>query len=170
VKWTAFPLHPETPEEGLSLAQLFGGRIRDLDAAQKRLKQVAQDLGLPLSDRSMTYNSRLAQELGKWAETQGKGDAFHEAVFRAYFVDCINIGKIDELVKLTKSLGLPEQEVRFALEQRTYKEAVDADWARSREKGVSVVPTFMMDDRAVEGAQSYEVLERLFISCGVKKR
>jgi predicted DsbA family dithiol-disulfide isomerase len=163
-------LHPETPEEGMSLEALFGGRIKDLDAAQKRLKQVARDLGLPLSDRKMTYNSRLAQELGKWAEAQRKGDAFHDAMFRAYFVDCLNIGKVDELVKLAKSLGLPEQEARSVLEQRTYKAAVDADWARSREMGVSAVPTFMVDGQAVEGAQSYEVLERLFISCGVKKR
>ena len=163
-------MHPETPEEGMSLEQLFGGRIKDLDAAQKRLKQVAQDLGLPLSDRKMTYTSRVAQELGKWAEEQGKGDAFHEVVFRAYFVDCLNIGKVDELVKLAKSLGLPEQEARSVLEQRTYKEAVDADWARSHEMGVSVVPTFMVDDQAVEGAQPYEILEKLLLACGAKKR
>ena len=153
----------------MSLEALFGGRIKDLESAQKRLKQVAQELGLALSDRNMTYNSRLAQELGKWAEAHGKGDAFHAAVFRAYFVDCLNIGKIDELVKLAKSLGLPEQEARSVLEQRTYKEAVDNDWVRSREMGVSAVPTFMIGDQAVEGAQSYEILEKLLSSCEVKK-
>jgi predicted DsbA family dithiol-disulfide isomerase len=39
----------------------------------------------------MTYNSRLAQELGKWVETRGKGDQYHDAVFQAYFVDGKNL-------------------------------------------------------------------------------
>ena len=75
----------------------------DIEKAKKRLKQVADELGLPWGDRKMTYNSRLAQELGKWAEEQGKGDTFHGAAFRAYFVDGLNIGKVAELVKLAKS-------------------------------------------------------------------
>jgi predicted DsbA family dithiol-disulfide isomerase len=163
-------LHPETPEEGISLEKLFAGRSIDLNKAKKRLKQVADELGLPLGDRKMTYNSRLAQELSKWAEEQGKGDAFHETVFRAYFVDAINIGKVDELVKLAKSLELPEKEARSVLELRTYKQAVDADWVRSHELGVMAVPTFMVDDRSVEGAQSYELLEKFLISCGAERR
>ena len=163
-------MHPETPEEGISLEAFFAGRDMDIEQAKKRLKQVADELDLPWGDRKMTYNSRLAQELGKWAEAHGKGDAFHAAVFRAYFVDCLNIGKIDELVKLAKSLGLPEQEARSVLEQRTHKEAVDNDWARSREMRVMVVPTFMVGDQAVEGAQSYEILEKLLLACGAKKR
>jgi predicted DsbA family dithiol-disulfide isomerase len=65
-----------------------------------------------LGRRKKTYNSRLAQELAKWAESKGKGDSFNEAIFRAYFVDGINIGKVDELVDLAKSIGLPEEEAR----------------------------------------------------------
>ena len=63
----------------------------------------------------MTYNSRLAQELAKWAESKGKGDEFHRAVFEAYFVETKNIGKIDELALLAQSLGLPEEEARQVL-------------------------------------------------------
>ena len=39
-----------------------------------RLKQVAEELGLTLGKRKKTYNSRLAQELAKWAESKGRGD------------------------------------------------------------------------------------------------
>ena len=170
VRWTAFPLHPETPEEGLTLEELFAGQPKDIKKIMTRLKQVADELGLPLGERKMTFNSRLAQELGKWAESKGRGDEFHEAVFRAYFVDGKNIGKVDEIVDLAKSIGLSGQEARSVLELRTFREAVDSDWSRSRALGITGVPTFLADHRAAVGFQPYEDLEQFLINSGAKKR
>ena len=135
-----------------------------------RLKQVAEELGLPLGKRKKTYNSRLAQELAKWAESKGRGDLFNEAVFRAYFVDGENIGKVDILAALAKSTGLPEEEAKSVLESRTFKEAVDSDWSRSHALGITAVPTFFIDDRVVVGFQAYEVLEEFARACGAVKR
>jgi predicted DsbA family dithiol-disulfide isomerase len=170
IKWIAFPLHPETPEDGMTLEDLFAGRNYDIEASKQRLKQVAMELSLPLGDRKMTYNSRLAQELAKWAESKGKGDPFHAAVFQAYYVKGINIGKKEQLVGIAESVGLPEKETRSALEQRPYRAAVDADWVRSHKLGISSVPTFVMDHQSIVGAQPYEVLEQFLKSRGVKKR
>ena len=125
MKWTAFPLHPETPENGQTLEQLFAGQAVDLDQVMVRLKQAAQEAGLPFSDRTMTYNSRLAQELAKWAEREDRGDEFHRAVFGPYFVQGTNIGKVQELLDLVRSLGLPEAEAERVLRERTFKNAVD---------------------------------------------
>jgi len=170
VHWTAFPLHPEIPEDGLTFEKLFARRPEDIEKMMARLKQVADELGLPFGEQKKIYNSRLAQELAKWAESNGQGHAFHEAVFRAYFVDGENIGKVDPLVSLMKSIGLPEKEARSVLELRTFKEAVDADWSRSRSLKITGVPTFMIGQQAMVGAEPYEVLEPFLIKCGVKKR
>jgi predicted DsbA family dithiol-disulfide isomerase len=170
IQWTAFPLHPDTPEDGLALEELFADRVVDIQQMMLRLKQVADELGLPLGERKKTYNSRLAQELAKWAELKGKGDPFHAAVFRAYFVDGKNIGKVDELVDLAKSIGLPDKEARSVLELRTFKKAVDSDWSRSRALGITGVPTFVVNGQAIVGAQPYEILEQFLKNCGVKKR
>jgi predicted DsbA family dithiol-disulfide isomerase len=170
VRWAAFPLHPETPDDGITLEELFAGRPIDIKKAIARLKQVADELGLPLGERKKTYNSRLAQELAKWAESEGKGEPFHEAVFRAYFVDGKNIGRVDELVALAKSVGLPGKKARSALELRTLKEAVDSDWERSHTLGITGVPTFVVDNQATVGFQPYEELEGFLKSCGIKKR
>ena len=168
--WTAFPLHPDTPEDGLTLEELFAGQPIDIKKMVSRLKQVADELGLALGERKKTYNSRLAQELAKWAELKGKGDGFHGAVFRAYFVAGKNIGKVDELVDLAKSIGLSVKEARSVLELRTFKETVDSDWLRSRSLGVTGVPTFMIDHQIAIGFQPYEVLEQFVKTCGAKKR
>ena len=170
IRWRAFPLHPETPEEGRTLQDLFAGRDMDIPAMLARLKRVASDLGLPWGDRERTYNSRSAQELGRWAEQQGKGDEFHHAVFRAYFVDGKNIAKRDILAALAKGVGLGENKALEALQSGTFQTAVDEDWRLSREWGITAVPTFVMDHNALVGAQPYEVLEQFLRNNGVQER
>lgn len=161
VKWVHFPLHPDTPAEGRSLEALFAGRGYDIEKRQAEMRARMQAEGLPYGNRTMTYNSRLAQELGAWADTQPGGEAIHDALFRAYFVDARNIGDPEVLVEIAASVGLPAEKAREVIEKRTHKAAVDADWEKSRQYGVTGVPTFVVGNRGVVGAQPYEVLEEL---------
>jgi predicted DsbA family dithiol-disulfide isomerase len=161
VKFVHFPLHPDTPQQGKSLAELFAGRGYDMDKMQAQMRARMAAEGLPYGSRTMTFNSRLAQELGKWAEAQPGGEAIHDALFRAYFVDGRNIGDPAVLLEIAKAVGLDEAKAREVVEKRTYKAAVDEDWERSRRYGVTGVPTFVIGDRGVVGAQPYEALEEL---------
>jgi len=169
-RYTLFPLHPDTPDEGLSLQELFAGRSFDIDAMQARLARLMAEEGLPFSQRTMTYNSRPAQELAKWAEMQGGGDGIHDALYRAYFVDGLNIALIDNLMTVVRQLGLPEDEARDVLLSRRFRDAADADWRRCRSLGVTAVPTFVVGRNGIVGAQPYEVLERLVVEGGAEKR
>jgi predicted DsbA family dithiol-disulfide isomerase len=117
--------------------------------------------GLPYGERTHTYNSRLAQELAKWADTQPGGEALHDALFRAYFVEARDISQPSVLLEIAERVGLPVDEARRVLQERTFKAAVDADWALSRRYGVTGVPTFVAGRHGVVGAQPYEVLEQL---------
>jgi predicted DsbA family dithiol-disulfide isomerase len=166
VRWIAFPLHPETPEEGMSLEELFKGREIDPHSSVERLKKVAAELGLPWGMRTRTYNSRRAQELGKWAESLNKGEEFHIAVFQAYFVHGRNIADISILKEIAGEIGLDGQEAELALAERTFKEAVDRDWEYSRNCGITAVPTFMVDGWKVVGAQPYQALADLVRMAG----
>jgi predicted DsbA family dithiol-disulfide isomerase len=161
VKWIAFPLHPETPEEGRTLERLFAGRSIDIRSMLDHLARVAADCGLQFGTRTNTYNSRRAQELGKWAESLGKGDEFHMAVFKSYFADGLNIAKIPVLVELAESVGLEGQRVEEVLSKGIFKEAVDHDWRYSRACRITAVPTFSANGRMVVGAQPYKVLVEL---------
>ena len=156
-----FPLHPETPAEGQSLDDLFRDRNVDRKAMHAQMKARMDAEGLPYGQRSMTYNSRIAQELGKWADTQPGGEAIHDALFRAYFVEARDISQPDVLLEIVKAVGLPVDAARQVFEQRTFKDAVDADWKLSREYGITGVPTFVAGRYGVVGAQPYEALEAL---------
>lgn len=157
-----FPLHPDTPQEGKTLQQLFPGRSEaQFDEMYQRMKGLCEAEGLPYGKRTHTYNSRLAQELGKWADTQDGGAALHDALYRAYFVDARNIGDVDVLLDLVEKAGLPVEEARTVLTDRTFKDAIDADWSRSHQVGVTGVPTFVAGGYGVVGAQPYEALAQL---------
>lgn len=165
-----FPLHPETPQEGRSLEDLFAGRGVDLDEMYNRMKGLMDEEGLPYSHRTHTYNSRLSQELGKWADTQDGGEAIHDALYKAYFVDGVNLGDVEALLKITGDVGLDVDAAREVLVSRSFSDSVDEDWEKSRQYGVTGVPTFVAGRQGVVGAQPYEMLERLLQEAGVEPK
>jgi len=154
----------------MTLETLFAGRSIDIDKVMKRLQQVATEEGLPMGVRKYTYNSRLAQELGKWAEYKEKGQEFHHTIFDAYFARGKNIGRQDILVEVAQSVGLSGRDAREVLEKRSFKEAVDMDWIMAKSMGITAVPTFVIDKKGIVGAQPYEVLEKFLQDNDVPRR
>jgi predicted DsbA family dithiol-disulfide isomerase len=143
------------------LEDLFAGQPVDIPAMLANLKNVASELGLPFGKRTMTYNSRLAQELGKWAEEKELGDAFHHAAFLAYFRDGENLARHDVLLKICTEIGLDTTKAGTVLTERSFKAPVDRDWQKARQMEINAVPTFVFADQRLVGAQPYEALERL---------
>jgi predicted DsbA family dithiol-disulfide isomerase len=133
----------------------------DIDKSYREMKERMDAEGLPYGKRTHTYNSRLAQELGAWADTQPGGEAIHDALYRAYFVDAMNIGDVEVLLEVAGAVGLDVEAARGVLEDRSFKSAIDEDWAKSRQYGVTGVPTFVAGGYGVVGAQPYETLEAL---------
>ena len=132
-----------------------------------RLKGLMDAEGLPFDGgRFMTYNSRLAQELAKW----GNSEALNMALYQAYFVDGLNIGDVDVLLDVVQQVGLSVEEARTVLTERTMQNAIDADWQHARQLGVSSVPTFAVGSTGVVGAQPYQQLVALMEHVGAVKR
>lgn len=146
----------------MSLEELFDGYV-DVAAMMARMRKVAAELKLPFGDRTHTYNSRNAQELGKWAEQQGQGLAFQDAVYRAYFVKGLNISQPEILTALVADLGMDADQAEDVLRSRSYSEAVDADWQRSRAMGITAVPSVLYGNRKLVGFRPYEDFRKIII-------
>ena len=145
----------------MSLQDLFPGR--DLTPFRERMQGLMREAGLPYGERTHTYNSRLAQELAKWAEGRLDTtalDGLHRRLYEAYFVSGTNIGDREELVEIADQSGLDADETRAMLVERSMREAVDRDWDETRQHGITGVPTFVGKDLMVVGCQPYEILER----------
>ena len=169
VAYRQFPLHPETPEDGLALEELFAGRNIDIPSAQARIAQLMAKEGLPFGQRSMTYNSRLAQELGKWADTRPDGQGIHDALFHAYFVRNVNLAKVENLIDIAERVGLPSEQTRRVLIERPLRGAVDADWQQAMALGITGVPTFVIGGRRLVGAQPYEEMAAFVSAAGATR-
>ena len=154
----------------MTLEELFAGRDIDLDKSHRQMATRMAEEGLPFERRSMTYNSRLAQELAKWAETQPGGEDFVLKAYQAYFVNNQNLADMDVLCGIAEAAGLSGDDAVKSLETREFQAAIDSDWEQCRNTGLTGVPAFAAGGRGVMGAQPYEVLEELVVLAGATKR
>ncbi len=137
----------------------------------QRMKGLMDGEGLDYGQRTHTYNSRLAQEIGKWADSLDQDvEALHNGIYRAYFAEGRNIGDPEVLLDVVEKAGLPVDQAKDVIENRTFQEAVDADWNLSRQYGVTGVPTFVAGGQGAVGAQPYEMLEGLLEAVGAQRK
>ena len=115
--------------------------------------------GLDINSGLFGINSRPALIGGKYAEEQGKGDAYHDAVFRAYWQQARSIEELDVLADVAESVGLDRAAYLQALADDSYNEQVTADVEQAFNYGLSGVPALVFANKyLVSGAQPYEVL------------
>ena len=109
-----------------------------------------EDMKLPPKVVPRPY-TRLAFEGWYYACEQGKGDAYADKMYRAYFMDEKDIGEMDVLVELAESIGLAGKEYRAALESGKYteKEKAAVRYARNVLKP-SCIPTIYINGEKVE--------------------
>jgi predicted DsbA family dithiol-disulfide isomerase len=157
VEHCAFELHPGIPLEG----QPVPWPPERLAAARARFAQVAQAEGLDYGERTHWYNSLPAHEAALWADAYGDGEAFRRAVYRAYFVDGLNIAQPDVLADLARSSNLDAEALRQALANGVYQEAVQEQFEYARSVGITGVPAYAAGPYLMVGAQPYEVYRQL---------
>lgn len=149
IRRTPFPLHPSTPPEGLLLTDMLRGM--DLDAVHARLYAEMDKIGLPHGERRYTYNSRLAQELALWSDTQTDTHSLDPLIYQAYFVHDRNIADTKVLLAAVEEAGLDAEAAEEVLSTRSFSAAVDAAWERARRFGISGIPTFVYGGYANSG-------------------
>jgi predicted DsbA family dithiol-disulfide isomerase len=159
VQWSPFPLHPDTPAEGMLLSDLFRGA--NVDAMHQRLYAIMDELKLPYSkSRDRLYNTRKAQELALWAQEQDGGEALVGELFRAYFVDNRNLADDAVLLDAVAQAGLDVEAARLVLASRSQSTQVDAAWERARQLRLNGVPAFVGGGYQFSGYQPLVEMER----------
>lgn len=122
------------------------------------------DMKLPPKVIPRPYTS-LAFEGWFFAKERGRGDAYSDAVYRAYFIDERDIGQISVLADLAQGVGLDAGAFVEALEQGAYTADRQAAVAYSRDvlqpKGV---PTIYIDEKKIDlSAYTKEEMVRLLL-------
>ena len=167
--YRAFPLHPDIPEGGMPIEELFGSNFPVMNDKMKKLEHIAASMGLPLAKRTTISDSRLSQELAKWAETKGILQEYQDAIYEAYFSKGQNIADKTILSEIAELCGLSKSEALQIIETGAFSEAVDMDWEKSEELGIMVAPTYIMNGTKLMGSQTYDKLEELMVKNNIPK-
>lgn len=158
VTWLPFEIHPETPFEGVLLAERF--QQVDREAMFTGLNQSGRPYNIRFNRIERLYNSRAALEVSELARDKGVYDDVHTRLFTAYFHEGQNIGDSEVLCTIAEKTGLKREDVTAVLEEERYKDRLISAMEEGRGQNVSAVPTFVFDDnRTLTGAQPIEMFK-----------
>jgi len=156
VVWRHFPLYPELPDEGMPLEEHLGSYA---DVLWTSLNEITARWGGPSMHRThQISNTRWAQEASEYAKVVGQFAAFHQAVFKAYYEDGMNIGTREAVLTIAEWVGLDWRELARHLAAGTFRPNVRADWAEARRLNIYTIPTMLVGTRRLVGALPYERL------------
>jgi predicted DsbA family dithiol-disulfide isomerase len=169
VTWRPFQLNPTMPKAGIDRNEYrlakFGSleRSRVLDA---RLTAVGVSEGIEFHlDRiKRTPNTLDAHRLIRLAQQHGKQDAMVESLFKAYFVDGLDIGASDTLLAIATAAGMEPASTGKLLATDKGLEEVVAEEMQFKEMGINGVPGFVVNGRYLfSGASEPQVIAEAFL-------
>src|SRR5579859_3137325 len=162
IEWRGFQIHPEWPAEGMPAAEFRRGMDPETRrAVWARIEAMAAAAGFTMKAPEVLTNSRLALEAVEFAKESGRSEAFEQRVYRAYFNEGLNIGKVGVLGELAAEVGLDRDEFNLAIESNRFTQRLRENAFEARERGVDGVPTFFVGDYPLVGAQSEDVMRRI---------
>jgi predicted DsbA family dithiol-disulfide isomerase len=162
VTWQPFQLNPDLDPQGMPradyIAKKFGNRGGGVYA---RVAAVGQQVGIPFAFDRITKqpNTVAAHSLIALAGEKGLQEAVVEALFRAYFIDGVDLSSRANLIKIATDAGLAQTDAEHAIDDEAIRTRTEAEDRRAREIGVEGVPFFIFNGTlGVSGAQPAEVL------------
>lgn len=162
IAWRGFQIHPDWPAEGMPASEFRRDMSPDTRRAiWARIGEMADAAGIAVKPPELLTNSRLALEAAEYAAELGKGEAFEERVYRAYFNDGLNIGQQGVLAELATDVGIDREDLNVALESNRYSLRLKNNAMVAHQRNVDGVPTFFVGDYPLVGAQGEDVMRQI---------
>jgi predicted DsbA family dithiol-disulfide isomerase len=175
VSFRPFELNPDMAPEGENIVEHIGrkyGSTPEQSAANRamireRAAEAWPDFnGKPFEMRmgedSRIWNTFDAHRLIHWAGEAGKETqaAMKKALFRVHFTEGKNIADAGVLTAAAQSAGLDRAEAGEVLTSGRYVEAVRAEQALWRSRGINAVPAVVVEGKyLISGGQPAAVFE-----------
>ncbi len=162
IEWHPFQLNPEMPREGMDrrayLEGKFGGKAQAVQV-YGRIDEYARAAVLELNLRAIkrTPNTLDAHRLIHWAGLEHRQTPVVSALFQAYFHDGKDISAPDVLLEAAQFAEMNTEVVSRLLDSDADITDIQNRDAHARQRGVTGVPTFVIDNQHVlTGAQPPE--------------
>ena len=162
IHWRAFELNPDLPAEGVDRQVHYRAKFGDdHEATLGRVQSGGRDAGIAFAFDRITRqpNTRLAHALIAAAPAPAVQEELVEGLFRAFFVDGVDLTQARNLETVALRAGLEGGAIRAVLSEGAGLDRVAAEEEAAREIGVDGVPVFIFNHRyVVTGSQPVEVL------------
>ena len=162
MRWLPFQLNPDVPAEGMPrqayLERKFGPGHAHSSA---RVAGVGREVGIDFAfDRiPVQPNTLTAHRVMLFGAKQGRDDAVAEHLFRAYFLEGVDLTDQAALTRIGAQAGLDRAALAAYLASEDGREDVLGADLDARQAGIHGVPCFIFNRRtAVSGAQAPETL------------
>ena len=156
LRWKAFELRPypvpTLDPNGDYLTMIW----------QEHVYPLAEKMGFTMKIPPLQPRTRLAHAAAKWAEDKGRFAQFNSALFKAFFQDGRDIGKLEILLQIAEEVGLDPDELESGVQNGSYVGKVLEDEEQARQVNVRAVPAYVSDAKVLAaGVQSLVQLQRL---------
>jgi len=162
IGWRGFQIHPEWPADGVP-AESFRPEMtaEARRAVWTRIQTMAEEVGLTMRPPTLLTNSRAALEAAEFAAEIGKGEAFEERVYSAYFAEGLNIGQAAVVMDLATEVGIARDELTSAFTSNRYAMRIKNNAMIASNRNVDGVPTFFIGEYPLVGAQGMDVMRQI---------
>ncbi|MDU1320299.1 DsbA family oxidoreductase [Clostridium sporogenes] len=159
IQWMPFELRPE-PSPRIDP----WNDPSKLNAWNNFIEPIANKLGIDMKLPKLSPHpyTNLAFEGYHYASEHRKGDEYIKRVFKGFFQEELDIGKIEILANLSEEIGLNKEEFIKVLKNRKYKDKQEESLKHAYEEAnITAVPTMIIGDEVVQGNTSKENLEKI---------
>ncbi|MGI9326112.1 MAG: DsbA family oxidoreductase [Pseudomonadales bacterium] len=169
LRWRAYQLRPGLPEAGIDrqnfLRQRFGDAADPARLPERLASEAeAEQIEFAYQRVAKIPNTKLGHRLMAAAEPLGLQHELAEALFRAYFIEGVDVGERQALRQLAIVSGFSAEQAEQALTDQRWLDVVEADLAAAQEHDVSGVPCLIFAGKfPLPGVQADDVL-RHFIT------
>jgi predicted DsbA family dithiol-disulfide isomerase len=162
ITWRGFQIHPEWPAEGMPASDFRRDMMPEMRRAiWTRIGEMADAAGVTMRPPETLANSASALEACEFAQEIGRGEAFEERVYRAYFEDGLNIGRPGLVADLASDVGIDRLALSAAFDSQRCALRLKNNAMAAQNRGVDGVPTFFVGDYPLVGAQSEDVMRQI---------
>ena len=154
IDYRAFFLRPDLPVEGIPRPEKYNN-------PDSPVQRAAEEAGIKMTRPAIVPYTRLALEATESAKMMGVGELFHEATYKAYWEDGVDLGKIETLKKIAEDLGVDWNRMSKDIENRVYKDEVESQYEQALQVGVTGIPAYVIGKYFFTGAQPYEIFKQV---------
>ena len=160
-----FELNPDMAPGGVEtvpyLMRKYGRTAGQVRETQARIRERGAAVGFAFGERKHVWNTFDAHRMLHWAGLEGRGLELKRALLRAYHGEGRNPGAAEVLVDLAGAVGLDKARAQAIAGSDAFAAEVRERERHWRERGVSAVPTVVVNDsHVIEGAQPPEAFEQ----------